>query len=172
MQLGKYYAACIEGNNIPVDTLFGPAYKGIPLATAASIAMAANYNKNVHFCFDRKEMKDHGEGGLFVGRQLEDGEKVVIIEDVMTSGKALSEVYPKLRAQADVEITGMVITVDRKERAISSPKSAVENAYEQYGVRVYSIVTIDDIIECIRDGIIAGKEHLPDILAYRREYGA
>ncbi len=171
MTLGKFYAACIMENHIPVDTLFGPAYKGIPLATAAAIAMAQQYGKDVSFCFDRKEQKDHGEGGLFVGKQLEDGEKVVIIEDVMTSGKALGEVYPKLKHEANVEITGMVITVDRKERALHGTQSAAEMAYEQYGVRVYSIVTIDDIIEAIRAGEIPGQEHLNAILRYRAEYG-
>jgi len=171
LQLGRYYAACIEEHHIPVETLFGPAYKGIPLATATAIAMANQYEKTVNFCYDRKEVKDHGEGGMFVGKALEDGEKVVIIEDVMTSGKAMSEVYPKLKAAADVEITGMIITVDRKEKALTSEKSAVQSVFEAYGVPVYSIVTIDDIIDGIRKGLIPGQEHLDAMLAYRKQYG-
>ncbi len=172
LQLGRYYAACIETHKIPVETLFGPAYKGIPLAAAAAIAMADQYQKTINFCFDRKEQKDHGEGGMFVGKQLKDGEKVVIIEDVMTSGKAMAEVYPKLMQEAKVNITGMVITVDRKERALEGEKSAVDAVYEKYGVPVYSIVTIDDIIQAIQEEKISGKEHLPAMLAYREQYGA
>lgn len=171
MQLGRYYAACIEEHQIPVETLFGPAYKGIPLAAAASIALADQYQKTVNFCFDRKEIKDHGEGGMFVGKQLEDGEKVVIIEDVMTSGKAMAEVYPKLTGAAKVDIVGMVITVDRMERALEGTQSAVQSVYEKYGVPVYSIVTMDDIIQAIRDEVIPGKEHLEAMLAYREQYG-
>ena len=170
-QLGKYYAACIQENGIAVDTLFGPAYKGIPLSVSAAVALANDYGVEVNYCFDRKEVKDHGEGGMFVGKALEDGEKVVIIEDVMTSGKALAEVYPKLKGEADVDITGMVITVDRMEKALGSHNSAVQEAYNKYGVKVYSIVTMDDIIRAIRDGVIPFGEYLDAMLAYRKEYG-
>ncbi len=171
MELGRYYAACIEEHHVPVDTVFGPAYKGIPLAAAAAIALADKYQKTVNFCFDRKEVKDHGEGGMFVGKQLEDSEKVVIIEDVMTSGKAMAEVYPKLKGSANVDITGMVITVDRMERALEGTQSAVQSVYEKYGVPVYAIATMDDIIQAIRDDVIPGKEHLNAMLAYREQYG-
>ena len=153
------------------STVFGPAYKGIPLAAAAAVALADKYQKDVNFCFDRKEVKDHGEGGMFVGKKLTDGEKVVIIEDVMTSGKAMAEVYPKLKGAADVDITGMVITVDRMERALEGEKSAVQSVYEKYGVPVYSIVNMEDIIQGIRDEVIPGKEHLDAMLAYREQYG-
>lgn len=170
-KLGGFYADCIMEHNIDVECLFGPAYKGIPLASCAAIALAEKYNKDVSFCFDRKEVKDHGEGGLFVGKQPAKGEKVVIIEDVMTSGKAMAEVYPKLKSAADVDITGMVITVDRMERALEGEKSAVQAVYEKYGVPVYSIVNMEDIIQGIRDEVIPGKEHLDAMLAYREQYG-
>ena len=170
--LGEYYAECFLAHNVDAKTLIGPAYKGIPLAVATAIALAKNHGVDVGFCFDRKEVKDHGEGGMFVGKQPEDGEKVVIIEDVMTSGKALKEVLPKLRGAAKVDISGMVITVDRMEKALDSEKSAVQQAYEQEGVKVYSIVTIKDIVAALEEGVIEGKEHVPAILDYLKEYGA
>lgn len=171
-RLGEFYAACIRENNIPVQTLFGPAYKGIPLALSAAVALYEKYGADVNFCFDRKEVKDHGEGGMFVGKQLQDGEKVVVVEDVMTSGKALKEVLPKLRGAAKVDITGMVITVDRMEKALNSEQSAVQQAYAEEGVKVYSIVTIEDIIEALEEGVIEGKEHVPAIRNYLAQYGA
>ena len=171
-RLGGFYADCIVDNRVAAETLFGPAYKGVPLALSAAVALYEKYGIDVNFCFDRKEVKDHGEGGMFVGKQPEDGEKIVIIEDVMTSGKALKEVLPKLRGAAKVDISGMVITVDRMEKALDSEKSAVQQAYEQEGVRVYSIVTIRDIVEALEAGVIEGKEHVPAILKYLDEYGA
>lgn len=169
--LGKYYAECIKENNIEVETLFGPAYKGIPLSVSASIALYDKFGIDVSYCFDRKEAKDHGEGGIFVGKQLKDGEKVVIIEDVMTSGKALREVLPKLKEAADVNVTGMVITVDRMEKALDSDMSAVQSADKDFGVKVYSIVNINDIIKAIEDGIIDFKEYLGAMKEYRATYG-
>ena len=171
-RLGEFYAACIRENDLDVQTLFGPAYKGVPLAISAAVAMYEKYGRDVSFCFDRKEVKDHGEGGMFVGKQPQDGEKIVIIEDVMTSGKALKEVLPKLRGAANVNITGMVITVDRMEKALGSEKSAVQQAWDEEGVRVCSIVTIRDIIDALEEIIIEGKEHVPAIRAYLQEYGA
>lgn len=170
-QLGKYYAECIKANNIEVETLFGPAYKGIPLSVSAAVALYDKFGAEVSYCFDRKEAKDHGEGGVFVGKQLKDGEKVVIIEDVMTSGKALREVLPKLKEAADVNITGMVITVDRMEKALDSDMSAVQSAYKDFGVKVYSIVNINDIISAIENDVIPGKEYLSAMKEYRAAYG-
>ena len=109
-KLGEFYAECIHDNAIEADVLFGPAYKGIPLSVSACVALFNKFGVDASYCFDRKEVKDHGEGGMFVGKQLADGDKVVIIEDVMTSGKALREVLPKLKGAADVNITAMVIT--------------------------------------------------------------
>lgn len=171
-KLGKYYATCIQENHLQADTLIGPAYKGIPLSVATAIALYNDYEQEVDYCFDRKEAKDHGEGGLFVGKQLKDGDKVIIIEDVMTSGKALREILPKIQAVANVEIVGMIISVDRREKALDSDLSAVAEAKKQFGVDVYSVVTMDDIIGAIEDGVIDGKEHLPAMYTYRNTYGA
>lgn len=170
-RLGKYYAACIKQNNLQAETLVGPAYKGIPLAVTTAVALANEYGEDYNYCFNRKEVKDHGEGGLFVGKQLEDGEKVILIEDVMTSGKALREMLPKLQAAANVQIAGMIISVDRMERGLESQLSAVQEVYKEFGVKVYSIVTMTDIIEAIELGIIEGKEYLGKMKEYRAAYG-
>jgi len=171
-KLGEFYADCMHENGLQADTLFGPAYKGVPLALSAALALYEKYGQNVNFCFDRKEVKDHGEGGMFVGKQPVDGEKIVIVEDVMTSGKALKEVLPKLQGAANVEVAGMVITVDRMEKGLGSERSAVQEAYLEHGVKVYSIVNILDILQAIEEGVIEGKEHVSAIRAYLKEYGA
>ena len=171
-KLGEYYASCIVNNGLQAETLVGPAYKGIPLSVATAVALYGKYGQDVNYCFDRKEVKDHGEGGLFVGKQLADGEKVIIIEDVMTSGKALREILPKLQAAANVEVVGMVISVDRMEKALNSDLSAVKEAKQEFGIDVYSVVTMDDIISAIEKGVIDGKEYLPKMYEYRSVYGA
>ena len=171
-KLGEYYAACIVENGLNAETLVGPAYKGIPLSVTTAIALFNKYEKELNYCFDRKEVKDHGEGGLFVGQQLKDGEKVIIIEDVMTSGKALREILPKLQAAANVEVVGMIISVDRMEKALNSDLSAVKEAKKEFGIDVYSVVTMTDIISAIENGVIDGKEHLEAMYAYRSQYGA
>ncbi|MCD8200823.1 MAG: orotate phosphoribosyltransferase [Clostridia bacterium] len=170
-RLGEYYADCIASNGLVADTLVGPAYKGIPLAVATSIALSNNHGTDMNYCFDRKEAKDHGEGGLFVGHQMEDGEKVVIIEDVMTSGKALREILPKITEAANVEVAAMIISVDRMEKGLESDLSAVQEVYRDFGIKVYSIITVQDIIECIESGIIEGKEYLGKMKEYRKQYG-
>ncbi len=170
-RLGEYYARCIADNGIEADTLVGPAYKGIPLAVTTAVSLFNVFGKDMNYCFDRKEVKDHGEGGLFVGKQLEDGERVILIEDVMTSGKALREMLPKLRQAANVEIAGMVISVDRMERGLESSLSAVQEVYKEFGVKVYPIVTMSDIISAIEDGIIGGAEYLGKMKEYRKTYG-
>lgn len=170
-KLGEYYATCIKENAIQADTLVGPAYKGIPLAVTTAVSLFNKYGVDMNYCFDRKEVKDHGEGGLFVGKQLVDGEKVILIEDVMTSGKALREILPKLKQTANVEIAGMVISVDRMERGLESSLSAVQEVYKEFGVKVYSIVTMADIIDAIESGVVDGKEYLEKMKEYRKTYG-
>lgn len=169
-KLGEYYAQCIKENNIEVETLFGPAYKGIPLATATSIALANLHDTEVNYCFDRKEVKDHGEGGMIVGKKLTDGEKVVIIEDVITAGTAIRQVLPLLKSVADVNITGMVISVDRMEKG-KGELSAVQEVKQEFGITIYPIVTINDIIKAIQDGVIDGQEYLDKMIEYRKTYG-
>ncbi len=170
-RLGEYYAECFVANNIDAKTLVGPAYKGIPLAVATAIALAKNHGVDLGYCFDRKEVKDHGEGGMFVGEPLKAGDKVCIIEDVMTSGKALREILPKLQSEADVNISSMIISVDRQEKG-TGEKSATQEAFEEYGVKVYPIVTMEDIISAIEEGVIGGKEYLAAMREYRKAYGA
>ena len=170
-QLGEYYAECYLAHNVQAQTLVGPAYKGIPLAVSTAIALAKNHGVDLGYCFDRKEVKDHGEGGTFVGQALSDGDEVCLIEDVMTSGKALREILPKIAQEANVKVTAMIISVDRQEKG-TGEKSAVAEAAEEFGVNVYSIVTMQDIIEAIEEGIIGGREYLPAMREYRAKYGA
>lgn len=169
-KLGEFYAECIKQHDVKADTLFGPAYKGIPLAVACSIALYNNHKIEVNYCFDRKEAKDHGEGGVIVGKKLCDNEKVVIIEDVITAGTAIRQVLPVLKAAADVDITGMIISVDRMEKG-TGELSAVQQVYNDFGIKVYPIVTVNDIIEAIKNGAVEGKEYLDKMLKYRKQYG-
>ena len=170
-KLGEFYAECIKDHGISPDTLFGPAYKGIPLAVSCSVALFNKYGMDVNYCFDRKEAKDHGEGGVIVGKQLTDGEKVVIIEDVITAGTAIRQVIPVLKNAADVKIEAMVISVDRMEKGKEGDLSAVQEVKRDLGIEVFSIVTIEDIIKAIEDGVIEGKEYLDKMLEYRKTYG-
>ena len=169
-KLGEFYADCIIDNKIDFESVFGPAYKGIPLAVSTVVALSKKYGVDSSYCFDRKEVKDHGEGGMFVGKTLTDGEKVIIIDDVMTSGKALRESLPKLKSTANVNVTGMVITVDRMEKG-QSELSAVQEAKRDFGINVYSIVNMLDIIDAIEKGIVPGKEYVDKMLEYRKTYG-
>lgn len=169
-KLGEFYAQCIKENNIEPDVLFGPAYKGIPLSVAAAIAMYNKNGKSVNYCFNRKEAKDHGEGGVIVGHKLQDGDKVVIIEDVITAGTAIRETLPILKKAANVDVLSVIISVDRMEKG-KGDKSAVQEVFEDFGIRVFPIVTVLDIIECIEDGTIEGKEYLQKMIQYRETYG-
>ena len=169
-RLGEYYAQCIMENNVQADTLFGPAYKGIPLTAACSIALSNKYGIDVNYAFDRKEAKDHGEGGVIVGKKFQDREKIAIIEDVITAGTAIRAVLPLLKSQADVDITALIISVDRMEIG-KGELSAVQEVKNDFGIDVYSIVTIEDIIDAIKNGVIPGMEYLDKMLEYRKNYG-
>jgi len=168
--LGRAYADTIE-SSFPggFDVLFGPAYKGIPLVTAVSMAFAER-GREVEFCFNRKEAKDHGEGGVLVGRKLKDGDRVLIVEDVTTAGTSIRETVPILKAAADVKLAGLVVSVDRQERhGDTATKSALEELSQEFDMPVASIVDLDGILEHLGDRI--GEDDLDRIDAYRALHG-
>lgn len=168
-RLGQYYARCIAAH-IPgrIDTLFGPAYKGIPLAVAAASALAGQ-GRDVGFCFNRKEVKDHGEGGVMVGHKLKDGDRVVIVEDVITAGTAMRECLPVLQAAAKVEVAGLVVSVDRQERGAHGDRSAIQEIAAAYGIPTYPLVTVRDILDTLRGREIGGRVVLDEDTAARME---
>lgn len=168
-KLGHFYAKCMEENNINANVLFGPAYKGIPLCISVASSLYEK-GKNINYCFNRKEAKDHGEGGIIVGYQLKDNDNVAIIEDVITAGTAIRESLPILKKAANVNITSVIISVDRMEKG-NNEKSAIQEVYEEFGIKVYPIVTINDIIDAIKNENIPGKEYLEKMLEYREKYG-
>jgi orotate phosphoribosyltransferase len=176
-ELGRYYADAVAHSfGDEVDVLFGPAYKGIPLAVTTAIALAERHGKDVGFCFDRKEEKDHGEGGSLVGHPLADGDRVVIVEDVTTAGTSVRATVPLLRAAADVEVIGLVVGVDRRERGGTQGISALDELGAELGLRTVSLVTIDDIVGHLTatevDGQqVLGPDDLERIAAYRARYG-
>jgi orotate phosphoribosyltransferase len=176
MRLGRFYArAIVERLGDDFDVLFGPAYKGIPLVVCTAIALADQHGKDVGFCFNRKEPKAHGEGGVLVGKPLRDGARVVIVEDVTTAGTSIRETLPILQAAAKVELKGLVVSVDRMERG-TSELSALAEIRETYQIPAFSIVTIDEIVESLRDRSIDGRvvldpSTLQRLAAYRQQFG-
>ena len=166
--LGGFYADCIRANITGrVDALFGPAYKGIPLSVAAAMALSEK-GQDVSYCFNRKEAKDHGEGGSMVGYKLKDGDSVVIIEDVVTAGTSVRECLPLLAAQADVKIAGLVVSVDRMEKG-AGDKTAIMELKEQFGIITYPIVTVHEIIEAIHNVPIDGRIVIDDGMKEKME---
>ena len=182
--LGDYYAQriiaaikdCILSNNI--DTVFGPAYKGIPLAVSTSMALTNNYNMPVGFTFDRKERKDHGDGGMMVGKPLKDGMKVLLVDDVMTAGTAVRETLPKLKAEANVEVVGLILAVDRMERTKDSELSAVKAVEQEFGFPVLPIANVREIFDAAQkltnsDGsAVMDKNLYSKAENYLQKYGA
>ncbi|MCQ2495527.1 MAG: orotate phosphoribosyltransferase [Lachnospiraceae bacterium] len=147
-KLGEYYAKAIHDNyGDDFDVLFGPAYKGIPLSVATVIAYSELYGKEIRYCSNRKEVKDHGDVGILLGSKLKDGDKVVIIEDVTTSGKSIEETFPIITGQAKIEIKGLMVSLNRLERGLDTEKSALEEIQNKYGFPARAIVTMDDVIE-------------------------
>ena len=146
-RLGEYYAKAIHDHyGLDFDVLFGPAYKGIPLSVATTMAISELYGKDVRYCSNRKEVKDHGDTGILLGSKLKDGDRVVIIEDVTTSGKSIEETFPIIKAQADVEIKGLMVSLNRMEKG-QGEKSALCEIKEKYGFDANAIVTMADVVE-------------------------
>lgn len=177
-KLGEYYAKAIYANyGLDFDVLFGPAYKGIPIAVVTAIAFHELYGKEVRYCSDRKEEKDHGaDKGSFLGTKLKDGDRVVMIEDVTTSGKSMEETVPKVRGAADVEILGLMVSLNRMEVGLGGKVSALDEIKEKYGFDANAIVSMAEVVEHLYNKEYNGEVIIDDTLkaaidAYYEEYG-
>lgn len=177
-RLGEYYAKAIyDQYGDDFDILFGPAYKGIPLSVATTIAFYELYGKEIRYCSNRKEIKDHGDTGILLGSKMNDREKVVIIEDVTTSGKSIEETFPIIKEQGEVEIVGLMVSLNRMEKGKSGTKTALDEISDLYGFKTAAIVTMEDVVECLYNKECCGKVVIDDVLkqaidAYYAQYGA
>lgn len=177
-KLGEYYAKAIHENyGDDFDVLFGPAYKGIPLCVATTMAYSELYGKDIRYCSNRKEVKDHGDVGILLGSPLKDGDRVVMIEDVTTSGKSIEETFPILKAQADVEIKGLIVSLNRMEKGLNTEKCALDEIKETYGFETAAIVDMSDVVEHLYNKPYKGEVYIDDTLksaidAYYEQYGA
>ncbi len=175
-KLGSYYAKAIESAfGLDFDVLFGPAYKGIPLSVTTAVALSEDFGKDVRYCSNRKEVKDHGDTGILLGGPVGDGDRVVIIEDVTTAGTSIRETLPILAAQGDVKTLGLVVSVDRCERGTGT-KSALTEIEETYGIHTTAIVTMNEVVEYLYGREIGGKVLIDDAMkaaidAYYAQYG-
>ena len=176
-RLGEYYAKAIHDHyGLDFDVLFGPAYKGIPLSVATTMAISELYGKDVRYCSNRKEVKEHGDTGILLGSKLKDGDRVVIIEDVTTSGKSIEETFPIIKAQADVEIKGLMVSLNRMEKG-QGEKSALCEIKEKYGFDANAIVTMADVVEYLyqkeyKGTVYIDEERKKQIDDYYAVYGA
>lgn len=176
-RLGQYYAAAIkEKFGLDFDVLFGPAYKGIPLTVAASMAISEQYGVDIRYCSNRKEVKDHGDKGILLGSPIMNNDRIVIIEDVTTAGTSIQETLPIIKAQGDVKPLGLVVSVDRMERG-TGKKSALKEIEEKYGLATTSIVTMAEVTEHLYNREYKGRIIIDDVLksaidAYYEQYGA
>ena len=178
-KLGEYYAKAIHDvYGLDFDVLFGPAYKGIPLAVVTAMAFSDLYGKEVRYCSDRKEEKDHGaDKGSFLGSKLKDGDRVIMIEDVTTSGKSMEETVPKVKGAADVEIKGLMVSLNRMEVGKGGEKCALDEVKDLYGFETAAIVTMEEVVECLYNKPCNGEIIIDDDLkaaidAYYAQYGA
>jgi len=176
-RLGEYYAKAISSAfGTDFDVLFGPAYKGIPLSVATSIALAEEFGKEVRYCSNRKEIKDHGDTGILLGGPMGEGDKVVIIEDVTTAGTSIRETLPIIQAAGAKEVLGLVVSVDRMEQGTTATKSALMEIEESFGLKTTAIVTMADVVEVLWNKPYKGKVIIDDemkarIDAYYEQYG-
>ncbi|MCR5127780.1 MAG: orotate phosphoribosyltransferase [Lachnospiraceae bacterium] len=173
-KLGRYYAQAIHDNfGLDFDVLFGPAYKGIPLSVATAMAISELYGVDVKYASNRKEVKDHGDVGIMLGSNLKDGDRVMMIEDVTTSGKSIEETYPILTSQAKVEIKGLIVSLNRMEKG-KSEKSALSEVSDLYGFPTAAIVTMADVTEYLygKENSVITDDIKAAIDAYYKEYGA
>ena len=178
-KLGEFYARAIhETFGLEFDILFGPAYKGIPLAVSTCAAISQLYGRDIKYCSNRKEIKDHGDKGILLGSKIKNGDRVLIIEDVTTSGKSIEETYPIIQAQADdVDVVGLMVSLNREEKGLESDMSALDEIHEKYGFGTHAIVTMSDVVEYLYnrpvDGeVILTKDIKKKIDEYYKEYGA
>ncbi len=163
-KLGQYYAEAVKNTfGLDFDVLFGPAYKGIPLSVAATIAISEKYGKDIKYCSNRKEIKDHGDKGILLGSPINDGDKIVIIEDVTTAGTSIEETLPIIKSQGNVTPIGLVVSVDRMERG-KGEKSALSEIEEKYGLKTTSIVTMAEVVEHLYNREYNGKVIIDDSL--------
>ena len=178
IRLGEFYARAIHDRyGLDFDVLFGPAYKGIPLSVAACMGISSLYGREIRYCSNRKEVKDHGDAGILLGASLKDGDRVMIIEDVTTSGKSMEETVPILRAQARVEIVGLMVSLDRMEVGKGGKVTALKEISDLYGFPTAAIVTMEEVTEALYRKETGGKVLIDekvkaDLEAYYKEYGA
>ena len=177
-RLGEYYAQAIHENfGDDFDVLFGPAYKGIPLSVVTAIAYHSLYGKEIRYCSNRKEIKDHGDAGILLGSPIKDGDRVVIIEDVTTSGKSIEETFPIIKAQGDINIKGLIVSLDRMEVGLSGTKPALAEITEKYGFAAKAIVTMKEVTEHLYNKEVLGRVVIDDAIKaaideYYSRYGA
>lgn len=177
LRLGEYYAKAINDNfGLDFDVLFGPAYKGIPLTVAATMAISSLYGKEIRYCSNRKEVKDHGDKGILLGSPMSEGDRVIIIEDVTTAGTSIAETMPIIKAQGVKDAAGLVVSVDRMERG-QGEKSALMEIRETYGMNTCAIVTMAEVVEHLYNKPYKGTVYIDDSMkksidAYYEQYGA
>lgn len=176
-ELGRFYARAIHDNfGLDFDVVFGPAYKGIPLSVVTAIALDELYGKEVRYCSNRKEAKDHGDAGILLGSSLSDGDRVIMVEDVTTSGKSIDETYPILKSQADVDVRGLIVSLNRMEVGKGGKVAAIDEVSQRYGFPTAAIVTMEEVVEALYNKPVGGEVVIDDTIKaalddYYRQYG-